>query len=204
MKRCKVISIFCLLLSTSICGCQIDSLNARRAQPSVSTPQKPEDATGVQLASMIPGSSPASTEILVQTNGEASKSKVIQTRSGPEGLEVDLVRAGITGSILTVELLYRNRTQAYVANVEMPIQQVSYIDDATAKRYGVLKDESGQYLASPLGKRDKAIVDLGNFSSSGKRSKVAWFKFPAPPAGTKTVSINIPDVGPYDGISVRP
>ncbi|WP_317107937.1 hypothetical protein [Chroococcidiopsis sp. SAG 2025] len=132
-----------------------------------------------------------------------SKSKAIQTRSGPEGLEVDLVRAGITGKIFTVELLYRNPNSEYISNVEMPIQQVSYIDDATAKRYGVLKDESGQYLASPLGKRDKTIVDLGGFSSV-KKSKVAWFKFPAPPAGTKTVSINIPDVGPYDGISVRP
>lgn len=199
MKTCKVISVSCLIFSTSICGCQIDTLNARATQPSVPAPQGLENVTSVQLASIT--SAPAKT--LLITLSKDSKPKPIQTRSGPGGLEVDLVRAGITGKILTVELLYRNPTSAYTRNVEMPIQQVSYIDDATAKRYGVLKDESGQYLASPLGKRDKTIVDLGNFSSVEK-SKVAWFKFPAPPAGTKTISINIPDVGPYDGISVRP
>ncbi|MDV2994167.1 MAG: hypothetical protein N4J56_003821 [Chroococcidiopsis sp. SAG 2025] len=199
MKTCKVISIFYLLLSTSLCGCQIESLNARGIQSSVPAPQGLENVTSVQLASIT--SAPAKT--LSMALSKDSKSKAIQTRSGPEGLEVDLVRAGITGKIFTVELLYRNPNSEYISNVEMPIQQVSYIDDATAKRYGVLKDESGQYLASPLGKRDKTIVDLGGFSSV-KKSKVAWFKFPAPPAGTKTVSINIPDVGPYDGISVRP
>jgi hypothetical protein len=78
------------------------------------------------------------------------------------------------------------------------LDQVSYIDDATAKKFTVLKDEAGQWLAAPLDSRKKML----KLKAYGGISKT-WMKFPAPPAESKTVSINMPHLGALDGIAVQ-
>ena len=69
------------------------------------------------------------------------------------------------------------------------------IDDATSQRIGVLKDNAGEWMASNVS---------GNSLNTDCEIKpgVIWAKFPAPPATSKTVSINLPKVGPFDGIPV--
>lgn len=123
----------------------------------------------------------------------------LATRSGSQGLEVDLVRAGVTGDIFTAELRYRNPTDKPVVLL-IPIDEVSYIDDASSRRYSVVKDQAGVYMAAPLNPMKKTLLQTAVMP---KKSETVWFKFPAPPAGSRTVSINIPQVGPFDGIQVQ-
>ncbi|MDP1872936.1 hypothetical protein [Phenylobacterium sp.] len=123
----------------------------------------------------------------------------IQTNTGPDGTQVDLTRVRVTGNVLTVELSYRpagNDTQW----VYLDADEVSIIDDATSQRYGVLRDDSNQWMAAPLqsASRDRLSVQLRRGQPG-----IVWFKFPAPPAGSPTVSINIPNVGPFDGVAVQ-
>jgi hypothetical protein len=129
---------------------------------------------------------------------------VIATRPGSGGLEVDLTGVEVTGDILTVALRYRTVTDGYNdTEVSFPIDQVSINDDATSRRYGVLKDQSDHYMAAPLSGENsiKFIVkNGGNFKGS---YEVAWFKFPAPPAQAQTISINIPKVAPFDNIRIQ-
>ena len=124
--------------------------------------------------------------------------QAIATGAGPEGTQVSLVRARVTGNVLTVELSYRPSDTDY-NNIYFDVDEVSVIDDATSQRYGVLKDNANAWMASPMstdGKQIRININKGQPS-------VVWFKFPAPPATSPTVSINIPEVSPFDGVAVQ-
>jgi hypothetical protein len=123
----------------------------------------------------------------------------IQTNTGPDGTQVDLTRVRVTGNVLTVELSYRpagNDTEW----VYLDADEVSVIDDATSQRYGILRDDSNQWMAAPL---QSASGDRLSLRLRDGRPGIIWFKFPAPPAGSSTVSINIPNVSPFDGVAVQ-
>ena len=120
----------------------------------------------------------------------------IQTQQGPDGVRVDLTRAAVTGDILTVQLAYIAPGDESFSDY-FPAEEVSVIDDATSQRYGILKDQSGAWLAAPL-------FVTKNIRPSAQKGETAivWMKFPAPPATSPTVSVNIPKVGPFDGVPV--
>ena len=115
----------------------------------------------------------------------------IQTQPGPDGSQVALNKVAVTGDIMTVTLTYSGgKCCAYA-----PIDEISVIDDATSQRISVLKDNAGNWMAAPLFMNKQVRID----SSS---PAVLWFKFPAPPATTKTVSLTIPNVAPFDAVPV--
>jgi hypothetical protein len=131
-----------------------------------------------------------------------STSGAIQTQAGPDGSQVNLVKAAVTGKLLTIELLYSVPSN-YEDRIyeDYPIEQVSYIDDATSQRYGVVKDQSGTWMASPT--LEEAEVQKFSIGIEANEPQVVWFKFPAPPESAQTISINIPEVGPFDGVTVQ-
>jgi hypothetical protein len=119
----------------------------------------------------------------------------IQVQEGPENTQVSLMRVAVTGDVLTVQVSYRQEGTQF-KTLSFQAKQVSVIDDKTSQRLSLLQDNQGQYLASPISERQADTIYV-NVSSG---SAVAWFKFPAPTG--PTVSINIPDVGPFDGVPV--
>lgn len=118
----------------------------------------------------------------------------IQTQPGPKGTTVDLVQARVTGDVLTVGLTYRK--EGFDCCIYVNIDEASVIDDATSQRLGVLKDNQEKWMAAPIYESD---ADRLRFPIDGGVAQV-WFKFPAPSAGTPTVSINIPGVLPFDAV----
>ncbi len=122
----------------------------------------------------------------------------IQTQPAADGVQVALTRVQVTGDVLTVQTTFSN-PGASGAGFRFSAEEVNVIDDATAQRYGVLRDSTGRWQASPLQDPTSNFISFG-VSQGG--SEVVWFKFPAPPATSPTVSINIPGVGPFDGVAV--
>lgn len=119
----------------------------------------------------------------------------IQTQPGPNDYQVALNRVAVTGDVLTVALTYSGGKCCAYAKLD----EVSVIDDATSQRLGVLKDNAGKWMASPMDSRgDRLAIGLGGNDAP----RQVWFKFPAPPAGSKTVSIAIPEVAPFDAVPV--
>lgn len=117
----------------------------------------------------------------------------IQTQPGPDGSQLDLLTVKVTGDILTVSL---RCSSADTVNTEsFDLDDVSVIDDATAQRIAVLKDNDGKWLAS-------AVSGDNSMVSCEQKPGVFWAKFPAPPATSKTVSINLPGTAPFDGVPV--
>lgn len=139
--------------------------------------------TGVEREE-VPAPTPSPTPI---------QQAAIQTQPGPEGNSVQLNRLAVTGDILTASLTYSGGSCC----VHIPVDQVSVIDDATSQRISVLKDNNGQWMAAPL-ETDKRSVGPDSYN----KPSVVWFKFPAPPAGSRTVSLTIPGVAPFDAVPV--
>lgn len=111
---------------------------------------------------------------------------------------MDLTRVQVTGNLLTVELRYSPVAGATAPQfVYLNLPEVSVIDDTTSQRFGVLQDEAKTWMAAPMdGQRISLLLRNG-------QPGVVWFKFPAPPATSPTVSINIPNVSPFDGVPVQ-
>lgn len=153
--------------------------------------RKADDTAAPEQANPTIAAAPANPAATPQTPVQA-----IQTQPGPGGASVALERVAVTGNILTVQLRYIG---GETNNQMFDIEQASVIDDATSNRIGVLKDQEGAYMASPLlaVKSDKMNILYGRDTPT-----IVWFKFPAPPATSATVSINIPGVAPFDGVAV--
>lgn len=134
--------------------------------------------------------------LVVETATPTPTAPVVQTQPGPEGAAVDLNKAAVIGEVLTVQVTVRGSPNR-VTSLYMDNDQISVIDDSTAQRYSLLKDSSGAVMASPTSGSTRIGSTVGRGSS-----KVFWFKFPAPPATSPTVSINLPNVGPFDGVPV--
>jgi hypothetical protein len=118
----------------------------------------------------------------------------IQTQQGPKGNTVSLNRVAVTGDIMTVSMTFSGSDNCCV---HIDVDDVAVIDDATAQRIGVLKDNTGKWMAAPLESQGKTVQPDDYDSPS-----VLWFKFPAPPATSRTVSITVPGVAPFDAVPV--
>ena len=118
----------------------------------------------------------------------------IQSQPGPKGNTVSLNKVAVTGDILTVTMTYSGGDQCCV---HIPVNQVSVIDDATSQRFSVLKDNAGQAMAAPLESNPASVMP-----DSFKQPSIVWFKFPAPPVTSATVSITVPGVAPFDAVPV--
>lgn len=132
----------------------------------------------------------------------APAAAALATQPGPRGSQVALTKARVVGDILSVELQYTLPASSDVTGsitVYEDIDQVNYVDDATSRKYEVLKDQQGKFMASPLSYNDK------QFKADVRKSVPALvsFKFPAPPATSQTVSLSIPEAGSFDAVAVQ-
>jgi hypothetical protein len=186
MKTCKIIFAIFLLSPALFLGCGPSDAGVK------SEVLKKVDSQGGESGGVVRQTPPPPAQ---KTLGEHN---AIATRQGPDGLEVDLARVGFAGDLMTVELRYRNPTANEIWLNNFKLEQVSFIDDATSKRYSVVKDQSGQYMASPL---SGEYINPHYVKERGY--SIVWFKFPAPPTTTQTISINIPNVSPFDGIRIQ-
>jgi hypothetical protein len=189
MKTCKIIFAIFLLLPALFLGFGQNNMGIGRAAtlalPSAHS-QGRESGGVVRQKTARPA------------RAVLDEPKVIATRQGPNGLEVDLTRIGFTGDLMTVEMRVRNPTTKKIRFKYFYIEKVSVVDDAKSRRYSVVKDQSDNYMASPSS-RDiikGQTIDGGGYS-------LLWFKFPAPPPSAQTISITIPTVSPFDGIRLQ-
>ncbi|MBD2699552.1 hypothetical protein IC229_02815 [Spirosoma sp. BT702] len=153
--------------------------------------------------SVTQAATPAEENPTSPTTAVTTTPAILSTQNGPDGAIVDLTKAAVNGSILSVEVQYRHGTGGKGISSKYDIEQVSVVDEANAKKYSVLKDQAGKYMASPIWTdKGQEFINV-NIPSFKKDEKTAvWFKFPAPPADTKTISVTIPEVGSFNGIPI--
>lgn len=156
------------------------------------------EANQTAAAATVPVEADASgvtrTEIAASPSPVPLPHAAIRTEPGPQGSQVALNKVAVTGDVMTVQLTYSGGTGSQYLKVD----DISVIDDASARQLGVLKDAAGKPLAAPLSSASKENLSF----PLGRSPQIVWLKFPAPPAASKTISINVPGVVPFDGMPV--
>lgn len=155
---------------------------ANQTAPATEAPVQ-GSASGVTRAEVTPTPTPE----------PVATAAAMQTQPASHGAQAALNKVAVTGDVLTVQLTYSGGQSSQVIEVD----EVSVIDDASARQLGVLKDNAGKWLAAPLSSSGKQLLVY-----SANSPAIVWFKFPAPPATSKTLSINIPGTAPFDGVPV--
>ncbi len=131
----------------------------------------------------------------------AASAAALQTQYHGSGAEVDVIKAQVAGDVLTVVVRYRNDSGSGLEE-NSPLEEVYYIDPAENKKYQVLKDENGKWIANPVNNNGRIGVvcrDWGFKLESGAAT-VMWFKFPAPASGADAVNFVLPNVTPFDAL----
>lgn len=165
--------------------------------------------------------------------GTVQAAKVIDEQFGPDGSTVELVKAKVRNGVLTLAARYvhpwelttpeeRKKYNSFdsankmtqIRHRKIPIKfkvgSVFYVADG--KKYHVLKDKAGNWLASPVaGDYIAGPVDKDVLRKMKKKNQIPalvltddhpvqilWFKFPAPPEGVTEIEFQIPEVSPFD------
>lgn len=156
-------------------------------QPSASAPAAaPGDTTSAPAT--VPAAAPAAAAAAVLASQETNWS----------GIVAEVTEFRRKGNTLTAKLRFRN--QGSDANEADLYYSGAYLMDAAAgKKYEVLKDEKGAYIAAlRTGWNDRwyQTVEPG-------QSAAIWMKFPAPPPEVTAVTLQVPGVPPFDDLSIQ-
>jgi hypothetical protein len=151
-------------------------------------------ATGTAELSPKPDASPPSAG--VSTSSGASEKADTEI----DGVTAELVSVARTdGDTITVKFKFTNGGQK-TAELNMTgyspdnlAAKVYYIDSKNKKKYLVVTDAAGTPICSNT--KGNAKLDPGE-------SKSAWTKLPAPPAGVTTISVYLPGVPPFEGVTI--
>jgi hypothetical protein len=155
------------------------------APPVTAAPAVPPAATMPPAAGAIPAPAAGQPALATQESNWA-------------GVVVDVVEFRRRGNTLTAKLRVTNRG---TADVEPDIHySEAYIMDAAAgKKYEVLKDEKGNYIAAlRSGYNNRWYQNL-----NPAQSVTIWMKFPAPPADVKAVTLQVPGVPPFEDLAIQ-
>jgi len=91
------------------------------------------------------------------------------------------------------------KTGAEKIDPEIFWQEVSLIDTTGGKKYEVLKDEKGAYLAA----NRQSYTDRWAERIEPNQSQIIWMKFPAPPPEVKTITLQLPKMPPFDDLTIQ-
>ena len=127
--------------------------------------------------------------------------EVIQTQESSlwDGVEVDLLSVKVRNNILTVKIKFRNEGEEN-QKISAYYESCYIMDETNQKKYFVLKDSDGKYIAGP--KKGDHKGGYFEFKIEPSKSKGVWMKFPAPENSPETISLSIPGVFPFEEVAL--
>jgi len=126
--------------------------------------------------------------------------ETIQTQPSSDGkFEATLSSVKIKRDVLTIRVIVKN-VSAKKAGIEIAFKDAYFTDVEDKKKYFVLKDSEGQYIAGPKRAASYGGYFGGSIDPDGQ--KIVWMKFPAPPETTTTVDIFVPGILPFEEIQI--
>lgn len=169
-----------------------DSAAAGDAAPPVGEPAAAaaDDPAATSPAAPVPGAAtpaaaaPATVLAVQETNWPAVVAEVTELRR--------------RGNTLTARLRLTNQGDA-VAEPDVSYNEVYLMDAAAGKKYEVLRDENGTYIAglrSGWNNRWYQKLDPG-------QAFTIWMKFPAPPPEVRTITLQVPGMTPFEELPIQ-
>ena len=165
----------------AIVACKENTKTSESVSSEPTTSSSTDNSTGVTIEE--------------STKDEPRELNSIQKKSLND-VVANITKVRVTADILTVEMIVENIGKERISYY-LPLKEISYIDDATSKKYSLLQDDEGKYMADPINSTSRDIAFYGE-----QREHLISMKFPAPPAESKTISLNIPKFGSFDVLPV--
>ncbi len=185
LKTTAFASALVPLLAIAGCGDKDES------SASTTTQEPAQEHLPVTSPQTVPPRQPASSAIQIQ-----------MAMTGD--IEVDVVKANAREGILTIVLTYRNNGKENTG-IRYQLVDVYYIDDVEKKKYHVLKDSQGKWIAAPAA-RGMIAIETGVHAAEVKLpaggKTTVWFKFPAPADNVPCINLVIPNVLPFERLAL--
>ena len=137
-------------------------------------------------APAAPAASPAPESVLAS-----------QETSWP-GIVAELTELRRKGNTLTARVRLRNQAGA-PAQTEVRYDEVYLMDLAAGKKYQVLQDEAGSFIAAlRSGWKDRWYGEI-----APGQGQLLWMKFPAPPPEVRSITLQVPGVPPFEDLPIQ-
>jgi len=167
---------------------------SKPAEQSTSSASPPATTSSVAPA---PAPTPAPASAPVSTAPTAGALATEETNW--KGIVAEVTEFRRKGNTLTAKVRLTNRG-AEPGKPEILYKEVYLIDTGAGKKYEVLKDEKGTFIASLTQGWSDRWYD-SHFKPGD--SQVIWMKFPAPPAETKAITLQLPSTPPFEDVNIQ-
>jgi hypothetical protein len=115
-----------------------------------------------------------------------------------QGIAADVTEFRRKGNTLTAKVVLRNHGSEE-PEADVHYDEVYLMDLAAGKKYEVLKDEKGSYIAAlKSGWNNRWYQRL-----APGQTFTLWMKFPAPPPEVKSVTLQIPGMPPFEDLTIQ-
>lgn len=155
----------------------------------------PPDTTSAAPARAETTATAAPPTSAAPTAGGETAAKVSETKWPGVVAEVSEFRR--KGNVLTAKVRFTNNGTKG-AQPDFYYSE-TYLLDADNKKYEVLKDEKGQYLAALR----SGYADRWYESLEPGTSQTVWMKFSAPSPTVKTVTLQVPGMEPFEELAIQ-
>lgn len=167
----------------------------------VSTPAPAAAAVAIAAPVAAPASAPAPVATDQSAPAPAAVPAVTvlaaQETNWP-GMVAEVTEFRRKGNTLTAKVRLRN-TGSEMREPDVQYDEVYLMDAAAGKKYAVLQDEKGSYIASLLPGWPKRWY--GKIEPS--QAITLWMKFPAPPAEVSNITLQIPSMAPFEDLAIQ-
>ncbi len=103
-----------------------------------------------------------------------------------------------TGTSLTARVVLRNEGVEWQKPTFI-FRDVHLLDPTTGMRYDVLKEPNDKYVAAA----NRLFQDRFSSDLDPGQSVTAWMTFAAPPPAVKIVALKIPNIEPFEHLSIQ-
>jgi hypothetical protein len=158
------------------------------------TAARSQSAPAVAPASNPPQPAPASTTAPAPAPGASLASQ----ETNWKGITADVTEFRRKGNTLTAKVRFSNRGSEETTP-EVKYGDVYLIDTGGGKKYNVLRDEKGAYIAALY----SGWSDRWWHGMKPSESQVIWIKFPAPPPEIKAITLNLPNTPPFEDVPIQ-
>lgn len=167
-------------------------------EPEPAPAASPEPAAASEPAA-APASEPAPAAAPTAAPASPSSNTVLASQdTNWSGIVAEVTEFRRKGNTLTAKVRLRNQGSGEV-QTEVIYKEVYLMDLAAGKKYQVLQDEKGAYIAAMRsGWNDRWYDELGPGESYN-----LWMKFPAPPAEVKSITLQVPGMPPFEDLAIQ-
>ncbi len=198
MRSKDVLPALSVLLLMSTVGCQAREPENQPAATSPAATAAPATTPPPAVEAAVTTASQAAPATAAPTTAPPPAAALASQQTNWPGIVAEVTEFRRKGSTLTVKVVLRNQ-----GNVEseprVAYDELYVMDLGAGKKYEVLKDEKGNYIAAlRSGYRDLWFQKL----QPGETYTI-WVKLPAPPPDVKTVTLQIPGVPPFEDLAIQ-